>query len=92
MSPSRLAMLLLCALNAKGSMLVWHDMVLVIGIDGLVLRCDLNLFCRQLDSGKVFEQIGVVGVVQVQKGQRGDKKKVWLNAQYAGPWVPRVAA
>lgn len=71
-------MLLLCTLNTEGSMLIWHDIVLVVRIDGLVLRCDLDLFGRQLDPGEVFEQVRVVRLMQVQKCEARVARLPWF--------------
>lgn len=62
-SPRWLARLLLSSLDAKGGVLVWHNIVLVVGIERLMLRRDVDLLGRQFDTGEVLEQIGVVGGV-----------------------------
>ncbi len=41
-------------------MLIWNYVVLVFWIDGLVLRMDVDLLCRELDASKVLEQVGVM--------------------------------
>lgn len=33
-------MFLLCTLDAKGGMLIWHDIVLIVRVDGLMLHGD----------------------------------------------------
>lgn len=62
-------MLLLCALDAKGGVLVRHDIVFIIWIQRLVLSRHVNVFGRELDARKVFEQVCVVGGMQVQLGE-----------------------
>lgn len=64
-SPRRLARLLLRSLNAKGSVLIWDYIVLIVGIEWLMLRRDIDLLCGQFDACEVFEQVGVVGGVEV---------------------------
>lgn len=63
-------------------MLIWNDIVFVVGIERLMLRRNVDFFGRQLDTREVLEQIGVVGGVQVQKGKGG-------VARLAGEICPR---
>ena len=46
-------------------MLVGHNVVLVIRIEGLVLRRNVDVLGRQLDTGEVLQEIRVVGRVQM---------------------------
>ena len=69
--PCRFASLLLSSLNAKSRMLVWDNVLFLVGIEWLVLRGDIDLFGWQLDARKVFEQVGVVCSVHVDMAEGG---------------------
>jgi hypothetical protein len=50
-------------------MLVGHDVILVIRVYGLVLRWDVDLLSRKLQTGEVFEQVGVMRLVEMEIGE-----------------------
>lgn len=58
-------------LNAKGRVLVWHDIIFIVGIEWLMLRRDINFLGGQFDACKVLEQMGVVGGVEMEMGKGG---------------------
>jgi hypothetical protein len=53
--PRRLPLRLRRALDAKGCVLIGHDIVLVLGIDGLQMRRDVDVLWRQLRRGRIRE-------------------------------------
>jgi len=59
------------ALNPERGMLIRHYIVLIVRIDGLVLRRDIDFFGRQFDTSEVLEQISVVGRVQMDVSEAG---------------------
>lgn len=67
--PRRIAGLLLGALDAKRCVLIRNDIVLVVGVERLVLRRNVDFLGRELDARKVLEQVGVVGGVEMQVGE-----------------------
>ncbi|KAE8450903.1 hypothetical protein EG329_005343 [Mollisiaceae sp. DMI_Dod_QoI] len=46
-------------------MLIWHYIVFVFWVDGLVVRRDVDLVIRQLVFAEVFKEVGVSGAVEV---------------------------
>lgn len=52
-------------------MLFRHDVVFVVGIQGLVLWRDVDFFGGEMGAGEVFEEVGVVAAVQVDVGVVG---------------------
>jgi hypothetical protein len=64
-APRGLLFSLCCALDAKGGVLVRHDIIFVFGIDGLQVRRDVNVFRRELRRGWVRERLEKVRVVRV---------------------------
>lgn len=71
--PCRLTCLLLSSLNAKGGMLVWNHNVflVVVGVERLMARRNVDLFGGQLDAREVFEKVGVVSSVHVDVAEGG---------------------
>jgi hypothetical protein len=67
--PSRLLHLLRRSLDAESSMLIGHDVVFVIRVYRLVLWWDIDLFGRKLETGEVFEQVGVMRLVEMEIGE-----------------------
>lgn len=67
-SPRRLAARLRRPLNSKRSVLVRHDVVLVLRVDGLVLRGDIDVVSRQLVAAELLEQVCVAGAVEMDLG------------------------
>lgn len=70
--PGGLLLALRRALDAKRGVLVGHHVVLVLGVDGLQVRGDVDVFGRELrgrEVGKLLEEVGVVRVVHVQPGR-----------------------
>ena len=70
-SPSWLLDFLCCALNPKCRMLVGHNIILVIRVYRLVLWRNVDFLCRELEAREVFEQVGMVRLVEMEKGERG---------------------
>ena len=58
-------------MNPKSRMLVGDNIVFVFRVQRLVLWCDGDFFCGQLDACEVFEEVGVVGGVEVDVGEGG---------------------
>lgn len=52
-------------------MLIGHDIILVIRVYRLVLWWDVDLFGWQLKAREVFEQVGMVRLVEMEKGEGG---------------------
>jgi len=52
-------------------MLVRHDIVFVVWVDGLVLGRHHDVFDWELKAAEVFEEVGVVGLVQVEGCEGG---------------------
>ena len=52
-------------------MLIWHDVVLVVWVDGLMLRCHEDLFGGKLYATEVFQKVSVMGCMQVEGGEAG---------------------
>ena len=52
-------------------MLVGHYVILVVRVDRLVARWDVDFFFGELDAREVFEEVGVVGGVEVDVGEGG---------------------
>lgn len=69
--PSRFPRFLRCALDPEGRVLVRHDVVFVVRVDGLVLRRDRDFLGGEFDAVEVFEEVGVVGGVEVDVGEGG---------------------
>jgi hypothetical protein len=68
-APRRFLLGLCCALDAKRSVLIWNDVILVFGIDGLQVRRNIDVFWRELRGGRVckgLEEVGMVRVVHVK--------------------------
>lgn len=63
--PCRLLVLLGCALDAKGSVLIRHDVILVFGIDGLMLRGHVDFIVGEPIAAEVLEEVGVVRGAQM---------------------------
>jgi len=70
-SPSWLLDLLCCALNSKCRMLIGHNIILVIGVYRLVLWWNVDFFGWQLEAREVFEQVGMVRLVEMEEGEGG---------------------
>ena len=67
--PSRLLHLLRRSLDAESSMLIGNDVVFVVRVDRLVLWWDIDLFGGQLETREVFEQVGVMRLVEMEIGE-----------------------
>ena len=52
-------------------MLVGHDVIFIVGVYRLVLRRNIDLFSRKLETREVFEQVGVMRLVEMEIGERG---------------------
>lgn len=52
-------------------MLVRHHVVLVLGVDGLVVRGDVDVVRGQLVAAKLLQEICVAGTVEVDLGVMG---------------------
>lgn len=52
-------------------MLVWHYIVLVFGVDGLIVGWDVDFVVWELVFAEVFEEVGVAGTVEVDVGVGG---------------------
>lgn len=63
-------------------MLVGHDVVFVVGVDRLVLGRDIDFFGWKLQTGEVFEEVGVVRLVEVEEGEGGVAGLVWGLAEH----------
>lgn len=61
-------------------MLVWHNIVFVVGIERLMLWRDIDLLCGHLDACKVLEQVGVVGGMEVEVGEGGVARLMMVSA------------
>ncbi len=79
--PGRLLVALRGLLDAEGGVLVGHDVVLVFGVNGLVVRGHVDLVVGQLVLAEVLEEVGVawplhvdVCVASVFILERGDKR------------------
>lgn len=64
-APGGLAAGLGGALDAEGGVLVGDDVVLVLGVDGLVLGGDVDVVGRQAVAAELLEQVGVARAVQM---------------------------
>lgn len=53
-APSRLFHFLRCALDAKGCMLVGDNIILVVRVNGLVLRRDVDFLGREFETREVL--------------------------------------
>jgi hypothetical protein len=49
-------------------MLVWHHVIFVFRVDGLVVRRDIDLVVRQLIFAEIFEKICISSTVEVYVG------------------------
>lgn len=58
-------------LYAEGGVLVRHDVVLVLGVDGLMVRRDVDVVRGQAVLAEGFEEVGVAGAVEVEGGEVG---------------------
>ena len=70
-SPSWLLDLLCCALDPKCRMLVGYNIILVIRIYRLMLWWNVDLFSWELETREVFEQIGMMRLVEMEEGEGG---------------------
>ena len=61
-------MLLRRSRDSESSVLVWHDIVLVFWIYGLVVRRDVDFVTFELGGTKVFKEVGVPGAGEVDVG------------------------
>lgn len=50
-------------------MLVGHDIIFIIRVDRLMLRRNVDLFGRELETREVLEKVGVMRLVQVEEGE-----------------------
>ncbi len=46
-------------------MLIWYHVVLIFGIQGLIVRRDVDIVIWELVFAEVFEEVGVSGAVEV---------------------------
>ena len=53
-------------LDSKRGVLIWYDIILVFGVDGLVLRRQEDLVWEQRCTREVFEKVGVPGRMEVE--------------------------
>lgn len=70
-APGRLAARLGGTLDAECGVLLGHDIILVLRVDGLVLRGDVNVVGGQLVAAELLEQVSVAGPVEVNLGMLG---------------------
>lgn len=56
---------------AEGGVLVGHDVVLVLRVDGLVVRRDVDVVGREAVPAEGLEEVGVPGPVEVEGGEVG---------------------
>ena len=52
-------------------MLIGHDVILVIGVYRLMLWWNVDFFSWQLKAREVFEQVGVMRLVEMEEGEGG---------------------
>ena len=69
-APSWLARFLGGTLDPKGGMLIWYNIILIIGVRRLMLRRDVNLLGWKLDASEVLQQVRVVRRVQMDIRER----------------------
>lgn len=63
--PGRLLAALRGLLDAEGGVLVGHDVVLILGVDGLVVRRHVDVVVGQLILAEVLEEIRVARPLHV---------------------------
>jgi hypothetical protein len=56
-------------LDAESSMLIGNNVVFVVRVYRLVLWWDIDLFGRKLETREVFEQVGVMRLVEMEIGE-----------------------
>lgn len=59
------------ALDAKGGVLVGHHVILVLRVDGLVLRRDVDVVRGEPVFAKVVKEVGIAGAMHVDVGEAG---------------------
>lgn len=70
-APGRLAAQRRGLLDAKGGVLVGHDVVLVLRVDGLVVRGHVDVVGGEAVLGEGLEEVGVARAVEVEGGEVG---------------------
>lgn len=67
--PRRFCSSLRRTLDAKGCVLVGHHVILVLRVDGLMLRRDIDFVVREAVFAEVLEQVGIARSVHVHIGE-----------------------